>query len=122
MRDALGLIESRDALKKYTPKMLGNELSHGGPVKCRELRFDVLDRLLAHSNALTAQQKNHWQWLKREWDAKMAEAHNKAWGKEFAEIVNNLLGELEAGNASAVGDFMYNETIRVLSEVPTLQL
>ena len=71
---------------------------------------------------MSAQQKNDWQWFKREWDAKMAETHNKAWGAEFAEIANGLLEKLKAGNESAVSDFMYNETIRVLSEVPTLQL
>lgn len=122
LKEAQTFLECGEALKKFSPQMLGNELSRGGPARCRDLRFQVLDRLLAHGDTLSAQQKNDWQWFKKEWDAKMAAEHDKTWGSEFAGIVQHLLEELEKGNASAVADFMYNETARVLNEVPTLQL
>ena len=50
----------------------------------------------------------------------MAKEHDKKWGAEFAGIVQHLLNQLESGELTAIADFMYNETIRVLSEVPTL--
>ena len=102
--------------------MLGDGLSHGGPAKCRDLRFEVLDRLLAHAAPLSPQQKNDWKWFKQEWDAAMAKEHDKSWGEVFAGMVQNLLDELENGDMSAVSNFMYGETVRVLSAVPTLVL
>ena len=71
---------------------------------------------------MSAQQKNDWQWFKREWDTKMTAEHDKTWGEKFAGMMQHILEELGNGKASAVADFMYNETARVLSEVPTLQL
>ena len=122
LKEAKTLLACSTALKRFSPKMLGDELSHGGPAKCRDLRFEVLDRLLAQGDSLSIQQRNDWQWFKREWDAAMAREHDKEWGSTFAGIVQNLLDELATGKASAVADFMYNETVRVLSTVPSLQV
>ena len=109
-------------MKRYSPEMLGEGKAHGGPKACRDLRFEVLDRLLAHGDELGAQGKNDCKWFQREWDAKMAEEHGTSWGSQFAGIVQNLLNQLKAGDASAVADFMYNETVRVLSALPHLQV
>ena len=122
LKQAKSLLDCTSALKRFSPKMLGDELSHGGPAKCRDLRFEVLDRLMAQGDSLSAQQQNDWQWFKREWDAAMAKEHDKQWGSVFAGMVQHLVDELETGTASAVADFMYNETVRVLSAVPTLLL
>jgi len=122
LKETQSLHECGETLKRFSPKMLGDECAHGGPNHCRQARFEVLERLLAHGNALTPQQKNDWPWFKREWDAKMAAAHDKTWGSKFAGYMQNLVEELEKGNASAVTDFMCNETMRVLNDVPTLQV
>ena len=102
--------------------MLGDTVPRGGTAKCRDLRFEVLDRVRALGGALSAQQHNDWPWFKHEWDTAMAEEYDKAWGSQFAGIVQNLLDELTQGNASAVSDFMRDETARVLNEVETLHL
>ena len=52
----------------------------------------------------------------------MAAEHDKTWGSKFAGYVQHLLEELEKGNVSAVTDFMFNETMRVLNDVPTLRV
>ena len=123
LKEAHTFLECAAACKKYSPRMLGEGFKDGGPKQCRELRFEVLDRLLAQSrDALTPQQKNDWQWFKREWDAKMGAEYNKTWGSRFAGIVQHLLSELADGKTSAVADFMHNETVRVLSSVPVLKL
>ena len=122
LKEAKSLLECITVLKRFSPNMLGDGLSYGGPAKCRDLRFEVLDRLLAQGDPLSPQQKNDWAWFKREWDAAMAKEHNKTWGSAFAGMVQNLVNKLENGEASAVADFMYNETVRVLSAVPTLVL
>ena len=120
LRQAKSLLECITEVKKFSPEMLGKGKAHGGPAKCRDLRFEVLDRVLAQGAPLSAQQKNDWVWFKREWDAAMANEHDKKWGGEFAGIMQHLLNKLEAGEMSAIADFMYNETVRVLSDVPTL--
>ena len=120
LKKAKSLLDCGDALKRFSPQMLGDGFVRGGPAKCRDLRFEVLDRFLAHGTPLQPQQKNDWAWFKREWDAAMAKEHDKKWGAEFAGIVQHLLNKLESGELTAIAEFMYNETIRVLSEVPTL--
>ena len=111
-----------EELKRFAPEMLGNGLSNGGPAKCRDCRFEVLNRLRSHGVEFSAQQTNDWSWFKKEWDEKMKPKWNKEWGLKFAEMVQHLAEELEKGNASAVTDFMFNETVRVLNGVPTLQV
>ena len=122
LKDAKSFLESMAELKRFAPEMLGNGLSNGGPVKCRDCRFEVLNRLRSHGVEFSAQQANDWSWFKKEWDDKMKTTWNKEWGLKFAEMVQHLAEELEKGNASAVADFMYTETCRVLSDVPTLRV
>ena len=122
LRQAKSLLDCITQVKHFSPEMLGNGKAHGGPKKCRDLRFEVLDRLLAHAAPLSPQQKNDWRWFKEEWDAAMVKEHDKSWGEVFAGMIQNLLNELENGDMSAVSNFMYNETVRVLSQVPTLVL
>ena len=49
-------------------------------------------------------------------------AHGKEWGSKFAGMAQHILQQLESGNASAVAEFMYNETLRVLNTVPALRV
>ena len=122
IKEARSQQDCTDAVKSFSPEMLGQGLSNGGGAKHRERRHAVLDRLLARGAELSAQQTNDWQWFKKEWDAQMATCHGKEWGSKFAGMVQHLLERLEGGHMSAVADFMYNETVRVLSLVPTLRL
>ena len=52
----------------------------------------------------------------------MANEHGEEWGTVFAEIMQNISSKLEAGNKNALSEFMYNETKRVLANVPNLVL
>ena len=50
----------------------------------------------------------------------MAEAKGEEWATLFAEIIQSVIQDLEAGKTNALSKFMYNETRRVLGEVPVL--
>lgn len=121
LRDAQDLLAAKEALKSYTPDMLGDGRPRGGGAAYRSRRHEVLDRLLSHAN-LTPQQRNDWCWFKDEWDKKMSELHNQTWGMEFAQICQGLLEKLQAGERNVFSEFMYSETRRHLSDVPLLRV
>ena len=50
----------------------------------------------------------------------MAEIHGEGWAELFAQILQNVIDELESGTTNALSDFMYRETKRVLGHVPAL--
>ena len=52
----------------------------------------------------------------------MIHEHGPEWGNVFAGYMQHLAGQLLAGNADAVIDFMRTETSRVLSDVRALQV
>ena len=121
LREAKDLVAAKEALKSYTPDMLGEGRPRGGGAAFRTRRQEVLDRLLTHGN-LTPQQRNDWNWFKEEWDKVMADTHGISWGSEFAKICQGLLEQVRAGQTSAVSEFMYSETRRCLSDVALLRL
>ena len=121
LREAQELSETQDALKSFSPEMLGDGRARGGGAQFRTRRNDVLDRILRHGGAFTAQQRNDWSWFKETWDQHMAEEHNKAWGSTFAAIAQGLLEQIEAGDSTAMSTFMCNETQRCLAEVAVLR-
>ena len=118
----IGILESSDAVKSFAPEDLGQGLKNGGPKKCQDRRHEVLDRLAARGDGLTPQQKNDWKWFQKNWDAHMAAEYQDNWGNQFAGIAQNLSEQLESGNSSAVAEFMYNETRRVLGDIPVLRV
>jgi hypothetical protein len=122
IKEAHSQQDCANSVKSFSPEMLGNGLSNGGQVQHRNRRHEVLDRLLARGKDLASQQLNDWQWFKKEWDAAMAATHGKEWGSKFAGMAQHILQQLESGNSSAVAEFMYNETIRVLNTVPALRV
>ena len=121
LRDAQDLLAAKDALKSYTPDMLGDGRPRGGGAAYRARRREVLDRLLSRAK-LTPQQRNDWCWFKDEWDKKMSEIHNQTWGMEFAQVCQGLIEKIQAGDNNVFSEFMYSETRRHLSEVPLLRL
>ena len=50
----------------------------------------------------------------------MAEVHGGEWAKLFAEVIQNVLEELENERTNALSDFMHRETRRVLGVIPAL--
>ena len=52
----------------------------------------------------------------------MAEAHDPNWGGLFAEILHNVLDEMDGGSVEAFSEFMHRESLRTLGEVETLRL
>ena len=83
--------------------------------------MEVLDRLGTHGT-MSAQQRNDWQWFKEEWDKEMSAQKGETWGATFAEAVQSVMSDLRSGKSSAVSEFMYTETKRVLSHVPVLRV
>ena len=55
-------------------------------------------------------------------EREMADTHGEEWAQQFAEIMQNVLNELDAGNATALSEFMRRETQRTLGDVPTLTI
>jgi hypothetical protein len=121
LKDAQDLLAAKEALKSFTPEMLGEGRSRGGGLAFKARRMEVMDRLLTHGK-LTKQQNNDWNWFKETWDKHMSETHDHNWGREFAEICQGLLDQLRQGDSATVSNFMYNETRRCLSDVPMLRL
>ena len=52
----------------------------------------------------------------------MAVTHGGGWGQLFAQIVQKVVDDLQRGRRDALSVFMYNETRRVLQDVPALVL
>ena len=121
LKDAQDLLAAKEALKSYTPEMLGEGRARGGGAAFRARRLEVMDRLLTHGK-LTPQQNNDWNWFKDAWDKHMSETHDQQWGRVFAETCQGLLDQLRQGISAAVSNFMYNETRRCLSDVSLLRL
>ena len=122
LREAHEMQETQDALKTFSPEMLGAGLLRGGGAAFRNRRKDVLNRLAARGAAFSARGKNDWDWFVETWDAKMCAEHGREWGTVFAEQMHHVASDLAAGAADAMATFMANETQRVLREVVVLQL
>ena len=116
------MLETHDALKSFTPEQLGDGEKKGGSTAHRTRRFEVLDRLKSRGSPLSAQQQNDWAWFKEAWDETMREVHDAKWGSTFAGMMQSILNDLVSGLASAVWEFMYRETKRVLSDVKISRL
>ena len=117
LREASAMQETLDAVKTFTPTMLGAGLKNGGLKAHRLRRWDVHNCLAARGAEFSAQGKNDWAWFIRAWDEKMCVEHDKAWGRIFAEQMQHLCEALAAGEASAVADIMASEAQRALKDV-----
>ena len=87
----------------------------------QKAREEALNRVRSCAT-LSSEQQNDWKFFATTWDSRMAEAHGIAWGGLFAEILQNVLDEMEEGNREAFSQFMHKESTRVLGEVETLRL
>ena len=53
-----GVLESKHALKRYTPESLGQGKTRGGKAAERNLRYEVLERIASSRTGLTPAQKD----------------------------------------------------------------
>mgnify|MGYP003309020165 CR=1 FL=1 len=121
VKDMNAMVMAREAEKTYSIYTLGYGKKNGGGKDCQKARADVLERLRSIA-PLSIAQNNDWEYFVTSWDREMAQAVGENWGSVFAEIIQKLRNDLEAGNKTALSDFMYNETKRVLAHVPNLVL
>ena len=113
------MVVANEAVKLYSLDMLGHGKKQGGPESCRKARFEVMQRV-RNAAELSDEQSNDWEFFARSWDAQLAPALCKEWGRIFAETMQGLLQRLLNGEHTALSDFMEQETQRVLGELPVL--
>ena len=122
-REALEVAKSIEAVKTYTLKDLGQGRTRppAGGEQFRKARSEVLQRVRRVSD-LSPMQTGDWDYFRTEWDRVMADRHGENWATIFAEIIQNIMNEVEKGNRGALSELMHAETNRVLQEVPVLQV
>jgi hypothetical protein len=119
LQDMEHIRASRFAIKSYTPDSLGDGSEKAGGPKCRNRRWEVLDRVARLGAGLSAGQSNDWQWFKETWDHEMVNAHGAKWGGVFSEWIQAVLND-ERSNAFSF--FVYNETCRVFHTTTALHV
>ena len=119
IREASAVVTASQAIKSYSLSALGQGKKKGGGMQFQKTRSEALERVRSVAQ-LSPQQRNDWENFKAEWDKAMAEIHGEGWAELFAQILQNVIDELENGTTTALSDFMYRETKRVLGHVPAL--
>jgi hypothetical protein len=100
----------KHAIKTFTLEALGAGSTNAGGAKCRNKRFEVLDRLYRIRAGLSAGQRCDWTWFKESWDEIMVSEHKDKWASTFAGWVQGVLND-ERSNAFSL--FVHSETLRV---------
>ena len=119
LKDIDAVVTAKEACKAYALEALGWNKKNCGGVACQKTRFEVLDRVRAVAQ-LSPDQMSEWQFFKQSWDTLMADTHGDNWAMLFAEMIQNVLKELEAGRTNALSEFMNSESQRVLRDVQAL--
>ena len=119
IREAAAVITAKETVKSFSLASFGEGRKNGGGAQFQKARFEALERVRAAAQ-LSPEQLNDWEYFKTNWDKAMAESHCVNWTKLFAEIVQNVLEELEGGELNAFSDFVHKETKRVLGDIPGL--
>ena len=114
------LLESKQALKRFTPEALGQGHPKGGGASGRKMRHELLDRVARTGQGLSAAQKNDWPWFKQAWDQHMLDNEGAEWGGAFAGWMQRVLNDVATGQDTAMSKFVYNETRRCFDDQPAL--
>ena len=120
-REVDGALDAKAAIKAYTGEMFGQGQKKGGNATHRKHRKDALRRVRA-LGSLTIEQENDWELFASKWDEVMASTHGEAWGTLFAETLQNIVDDLDAGKSNALSNFMHAESLRVLHSVPVIRI
>ena len=119
IQDMENIRASRHAIKSYTLDSLGAGIEKAGGKKCRDRRFELLDRVARLGAGLSAAQSNDWQWFKEAWDQEMVAAHGAEWAVMFSGWIQGVLND-ERSNAFSV--FVNGETSRVFHNTTALHV
>ena len=119
LKEVTAVVAAAEALKTFTPVVLGHGKKNAGGVQCQKSRFEVLDRVRRVAE-LSQEQRNDWDHFKTNWDKAMVESHGDTWGGLFSEIIQKVVGDLQGGATTALSEFMHNETTRVLGGLTAL--
>ena len=114
------LLESKQTVKRFPPSLLGEGRPKAGGAVARKHRFEVLERLARTGVGLSTAQKNDWVWFKEAWDERMAGEWGEHWGGTFAEWMQEVVNQVEAGTTNAMSQFVWNETTRNFDDMPAL--
>ena len=109
---AEGILETKHAMKRFSPEMLGQGKPRSGGLKAQKNRWEVLDRLAQMGSGLSPAQRNDWRWFKETWDGKMCEEHQENWGHVFAAWTQQVIDNFSDGVTNAFSVFMEAETRR----------
>ena len=93
MQEMEGIRATRVAVQTFTPESLGSNSNNAGGAKCRDRRFEVLDRLARYRAGLSPGQKNDWRWFKESWDAAMVTEHGAKWAETFSGWIQEVLDD-----------------------------
>ena len=116
-----GALGAKAAIKAYTAEMFGQGQKKGGNATHRKQRKEALGRIRA-LGSLSIEQENDWELFASKWDEVMASTHGEAWGTLFAETLQNIVDDLDAGKSNALSNFMHAESLRVLHSVPVIRI
>ena len=109
--DAEKVLEAKHAAKTFTIEDLG-----GGGGRGKKQRLELLDRMSKIGAGLAAQQRNDFEWFKKQWDTKMSEDHGDAWPVVLGGWLQQVLSDHETGTPNAFSVFVHFETVRVFHE------
>ena len=113
----------KEAVKTFTPELLGSGQKSAGDAKGLRHRHELLDRISVLGTGLSAPQRNDWYWFKQSWDRAMLEEHEGEWPNLLASWMKKVLEEMtQEGGSNAFSLFVHAETQRCLRDVPALQV
>ena len=123
IKELEAVLDMKEAVKTFTPELLGKGKKSAGGVKGLRNRHDLLDRLAALGTQLSPPQRNDWEWFKQSWDAAMLEAHGDEWPSLLPTWMNKVLEDMaQEGGSNAFSLFVHSETQRCLRDIPALQV
>ena len=107
MKQCETVLETRHAMKTFTPEMLGKDDAKGGGAAARKLRFEVMDRMARIGAGLSPAQRNDFAAFKQSWDAAMLEKHRSEWAMTFLSWMQALL---DSKDSNAFSQFVWRES------------
>ena len=109
------------AASGYTPESLGAGNPMGGTQRHMQKRYEVLNKLRTCAH-LTFPQSTSWTPFCQMWDKKMREEKGTTWGKDFAEMMKQIMTSLQQGDCMALSRFMESERVRILANEKCLMV